>query len=343
MKINPKIVFFGAGAIGGSVGAWVARQYENIFFLDRGQIQEALKARGITVYPGDAPAQRETVVVKVLGGLEEAVDADVLVLAVKNYSLGLVAEEVHKRLGDRPVIISMANGVENQRVLPRYFSKVIYCVISYNAWMDEPGVIGFQKKGPLIFGTLANELQEEMKELAGIFNRGVETIVTDHIQDAVHCKLVINLANSLTTLVGHQVRPISDLGLYQKIMTGLLLEGVEVIRAAGYRECRLGGIPSWRTIWMGARLPRFISGPLFRRNLAKMNLSSMAQDIIQRKGTETELESINGRIVELADKFKVKAPLNRAIYQICKQEFARPGFQPLDVKELWARILKHSA
>ena len=343
MVKNPEIVFLGTGAIGGSVGAWVAEHYENIYFLDRGKIQEALKARGITIYHGGGRDRQETVPVKVFDSLDEAGDADFLVLGVKNYSLAELAKQVHEKLGDRPVIISMANGVENQRVLPQYFSKVIYCVVSYNAWMDAPVVIGYQKKGPLIFGTLKNELQEEMKQLAGIFNQGVDTIITSHIQDAVHCKIVINLANSATTLVGHKLRPISDMRLYQKIMTSLLLEGVEIIRAAGYKECRLGGIPSWRTIWMGAKLPRFISGPLFRRNMSRMNLSSMAQDVILRKCPDTELDSINGYIMELAEKYHVQARFNKAIYEICKQEFAKPEFQPMDVKELWAKIQQRSS
>jgi len=335
---NLKIVFLGAGAIGGSVGGWIAPHYDNLYFLDQGATAAALKEKGITLYHESDKDAKTKVKVKVLDGLDQAKDADVIVLAVKNFSLDKVAKLVHEKLGDRPVIVSMANGVENQRVLPRYFSRVIYCVISYNAWLDAPGVIGYQKKGPLIFGTLKNELQDEMKAIAEVFNRGVETIIVPHIQDAAHCKMVVNLANSATTLMGHKFREISDMALYQKILTNLLLEGVNIIKAAGFRECKLGGMPSWRTIWVGVHMPRFISGPIFRKNVKKMNISSMAQDVLVRKSTETELDTINGCLVELAARHKVPAPFNKTIYEICKAEFAKPGFQPWDVKDVWQKI-----
>jgi len=303
-----------------------------------GEVAAAMKANGITTYCSDAPDQKATAKVKVLEDLSSARDADAVVIAVKNYSLDAAARLVKDKLGDAPIILSLANGRDNQEILPKYFSKAVYCVIAYNGWMDAPGVIGYQKKGPLIFGTPDNSLQAEMKALADIFNRGVETVLTDHLQDAVHSKIVVNLANSATTLLGHGFRPISDPDLFQDILTNLLHEGAEILKANGYRECSLGGMPSWRTLWVAKSFPKFITRPIFTKNVKKMVISSMAQDVIQRKSPETELDSINGYMVKLADKAGLKAPYNRAIYELCKREFAKPGFKPLDVKEVYAKI-----
>lgn len=353
---NPKIVFFGAGAVGGSVGAWVASRYDNTAFLDQGPIADAIRERGITTYCADEPEKKENVRVKVIGGLKEAASADVIAVAVKNYSLDAVAKAIRAEAGDKPVIVAMQNGAENQKVLPRYFTKVIYCVIGYNAWLDEPGVVGYQKKGPLVFGTPDNSLQEEMRILAEIFNRGVETVIVDHLQDAVHSKLIINLANSLTTLVGHKFRPISDMALFQKLLSSLLLEGVRIARAAGYHECKIGGMPPWRTIWMVAKLPRLITGGMFDKNADRMVMSSMAQDIIQRpaaalarpvargtatspsRGPDSELETINGYFLALAERYGMDVPYNRAVYELCRREFAKPRFEPMDVREVWEQV-----
>jgi 2-dehydropantoate 2-reductase len=332
------LVFFGAGAIGGSVAAWIAPRYQNLFVLDQGETARAIKQNGITTYCSDAPDKKETVKVKVLDDLSQAADADVVVISVKNYSLDQVAKLIKDQLGDKPVILSLANGKDNQDLLPKYFSKVIYGVIAYNGWMDAPGVIGYQKKGPFIFGTPDNKLQAEMKALADIFNLGVETVVTDHLQDAVHCKIVVNLANSATTLFGHGFCSISNPDLFQDILTNLLHEGSEILKANGFRECSLGGMPSWRILWVAKSFPKFITRPIFTKNVKKMVLSSMAQDVIQRKSHETELDSINGYIVSLADQAGLKAPYNRAIYALCKQEFAKPQFQPLEVKDVYAKI-----
>ena len=340
MKSNPKMVFFGAGVIGGSVGGWISPRYDNIWFLDQGETAKALREKGITTYLQDHKDQAEKTNVKVINDLAEVPDVDVVVLGVKNYSLEPVAKLIKDKIGDRAVIVSMANGMENQRVLPKYFSRVIYCVVSFNAWMDEPGVIGYQKKGPLVLGTPDNGLRAEMAEVSRVFNLGVETVVTPHLSDAVHCKIVINLTNSLTTLVGYRFRTISDPVLFQKLLTGLTSEGVGIIKANGIRECKLGGMPSWTLLTVVAKLPTFITKPIFDKNVKKMVISSMAQDVLQRKGQSNELDSINGYIVELADKAKLAAPFNRTIFEMSKREFARPDFQPLDVKVVWDEVRK---
>lgn len=340
MNTTTKILFFGAGAIGGSVAAWVASKHGEVYVYDRGEIARAVKEKGISTYLGGDKAGAENAKVRVIDDISRGGEFDVIVVGVKNYSLDAVSAEIKKHAGDRPIIIGMQNGAENQSILPKYFSKVIYCVIGYNAWIDEPGVIGYQKKGPLIFGTRKNELMDEMKALAAIFSPGVETVVVDHLQDAVHSKIIINLTNSLTTLIGHNVKPVSDEALFQRVLTNLLLEGVKIARAAGYGQCKIGGMPSWGLIWAGAKLPRLITKGMFRRNAKKMVLSSMAQDIIQRGGHDSELETINGYFLKLAEKHNVDAPFNRAVYDLCRREFAKPKFEPMDIREVWDEVAR---
>lgn len=254
-----KVVVFGAGAVGGTVCGWIAPQYPRIWLLARGKNAEAIRSKGITLYKGDAPDRCETVRVNVIIDLAEVPDADVVVLAVKNYGLATAATAVKDALDDRPVVVGLQNGVENQAILPRHFSRVIYGIVGYNAWVDGPGVIGYQKKGPLVLGAMANDLPAEMKAVARICNRGVRTVITDRLHDAAHSKLILNLTNSLTTLVGHTYREVSAPDLLQRILSNLIYEGVRIVKAAGHRECRIGGMPSWMLITASAKLPQWLT------------------------------------------------------------------------------------
>jgi 2-dehydropantoate 2-reductase len=338
MKSNPKIVFFGAGAIGQSVGGWIVPHNDNVCFLDRGEVAATMKSKGITLFEQKKRDKASTVEVQVIDSTDDLKDADIIAIGVKNYSLDAVSREIKKKAGDSAVIIGMQNGFENQNILPKYFSKVIYCVVGYNAWIEEPGVVGYQKKGPLIFGTAKNEMMDEMKDIAALFNKGVETVVVDHLQDAVHSKIVINLTNSLTTLIGHGFKEVSDYSLFQNLLSNLLYEGTLIVKAAGYKECSIGGMPPWRKIKMAATLPQWITRGMFKANAKKMVMSSMAQDIIQRGGHDSELDTINGYIVELADKHGIKAPYNRAVYEMCKREFSKDTFIPVDVRDVWKEV-----
>jgi len=337
MNNNPTIVIFGVGAIGGSAGGWIAAHYEPVYFLARGETAGVLRKDGLTLYQGDGNNQA-TLPIKIIQDLDELPGVDVIVLAVKNYSLDAAAREIKAKVGDKPVLVAIQNGVENQKVLPGYFSKVIYCIVAYNAWKDGPAKVGYQTKGPLILGTMDNQLQPEMNLIAGIFNKGVNTTITPHLRDAAITKMIINLSNSLTTLVGHPYQKISSLSTFQDLLANLTYEGVQIAKAAGYRECKLGDLPSWALLTAAAKLPQVLTRGKFKESFDKMVISSMAQDILQRNGRNSELESLNGFFIHLADQHHLKAPYNRTVYALCKERFGKPRFEPMDVKEVWEKV-----
>jgi 2-dehydropantoate 2-reductase len=340
---EPKILFIGPGAVGASVAAWVAERYPAVFVLGHGQSQAALRGSGITTYAFEAPDKtRRTVRVAVVDRPGEVADVDVVVLAVKNYSLEAVARQVRDELGERPIVVSMANGIDNQRILPQFFSRAIYGVVGYNARRDEPAVVGYQRKGPLLIGTPDNSHADDLRLVQAILARGCPTVVTDRLQDAVHTKIVINLTNALDALIGRGAVPLSNLAVYQRLLSQTLWEGVRVVRAAGYREHRIAGIPPFRLLHLVAALPGWLTRPLFKRELRAMRMSSMTQDVVLRGASDTELESITGYVVRLAAAHDVPAPYNRAIYRLGRENF-RPGFKPLSCEAVLAAVMHEKA
>ena len=334
---DPKILFIGPGAIGASLAAWVAEAYPAVFVMGHGESQAALRADGITTYQFAAPDEtRRTTRVAVVERPGD-VAADVVVLTVKNYSLEAVARDLRDALGEQPIVVSLANGIDNQRILPKYFSRAIYGVVAYNARRDKPVVVGYQRKGPLLIGTPDNSLGAELKLVQSILARGCPTTITDRLQDAVHTKIVINLTNALDALVGRGWKPLSDIAAYQKLLSHTLWEGVRVIRAAGYREHRIPGIPPFALIRALASLPGWLTRPLFKRRLSGYEMGSMTQDVALRGATDTELESITGYIVQLAGQHGVPAPYNRAILRLGREKF-RPGFTPMRCEDVLAAV-----
>lgn len=337
-----KILFVGAGAIGASVAAWVAAHHDGVYALDVGDVQAALKAGGISTYQTDAPSTtRHTVRVRVIERLSDLPDVDVVVLSVKNYSLAAVAQQVRDQLGDRPIIVSMANGVDNQSILPTYFSKVIYCVVGYNAKRESPlagaVVVGYQKRGPLLIGTHDNTLQTELRAVQAVLALGCPTEVVERLDDVVHTKIVMNLTNALDALVGHGVVPLSNFDAYQRLLSNTLWEGVQIVRAAGYREHRIAGMPSFLMLHLATLMPRWIARPIFQRKLRAMVMSSMTQDVALRGAHDTELESLTGYITQLARRVGVAAPYNQTIYRLGRERF-HPGFQPMRCEDVQAEV-----
>jgi 2-dehydropantoate 2-reductase len=340
---GPKVLIIGAGAIGGSVAAWLAESNVAVAVVAHGETLAALRSGGITLYEFAAPEQtRRTVRVATAERPGDVGDVDVVVLAVKNYSLEAVARQVQGELGDRPIVVSLANGIDNQRILPKFFGKVIYGVVAYNARRDQPALVGYQRKGPLLIGTPDNGLGAELRLVRSILARGCPTEIVDRLQDAVHTKIVINLTNALDALVGRGWKPLSNLAVYQQLLSQALWEGVRTIRAAGYREFRIPGIPPFALLRAAALLPGWVLRPVFKRNLRAYAMSSMTQDVALRGAQDTELESITGYIVELAAQHGVPTPYNCAIYRLGREKF-RPGFTPMRCEDVLEAVERDGA
>ncbi|MCJ7633818.1 hypothetical protein MUP77_15705, partial [Candidatus Bathyarchaeota archaeon] len=195
------VIIYGTGSIGSTIGGWITQSYVNAYLVARGEHAKIMKQRGLTLYCATSK-QPETIHVNLIDDLSEASNAKVLILTVKNYDVEEAAENISSKLGDETIVVALQNGVENQRTLPKYFSKVIYGVVGYSAGVERPGVVKSQSRGPVYLGTVDNKLEFSIEEICRTFNLSFHTEITPRLQDTVHCKIVLNLTNALFTLAG---------------------------------------------------------------------------------------------------------------------------------------------
>jgi 2-dehydropantoate 2-reductase len=337
LKGKSEVLIVGAGAIGLSVAGWLFPHNENLHLLARGDSISAIRKNGLHLYQLGQEATTAPIPLKVIESLDEASPPNIIVNAVKNYDLEQVAQMLRRHLGDQePIMVSLQNGVENQRILPNYFSKTIYGVVCYNAWRDGAGRVGYVKRGYLIIGTPKDDLQPEIQTVWEVLSRGLECSVTGRLQDAVHCKLAINLINGLMALVGFRKRSIESEKILVHMTTRLLYEGIQVLQAAGFKEHEIGSMPSWDEIRTAVNMPESLANPLYDFIVNRVGPTSMTQDLFSGK-TTTELESLNGHMLEIAHRVNVPMPINQAIYEIAKERF-RPNFKPIEEIDLWEMI-----
>jgi len=137
-------------------------------------------------------------------------------------------------------------------------------------------------------------------------------------------------------LVGFQKRSIESEKILVHITTRLLEEGIKVLQAAGFKEHYLGSLPSWSEIRIAVNIPESPANPLHDFIVNRVGPTSMTQDVFSGK-TTTELESLNGYMLELARRVGVPMPINQAIYEIAKERFCS-GFKPIEEIDLWEMI-----
>jgi 2-dehydropantoate 2-reductase len=332
------VVVFGAGAIGATVGGWLVEAGVPVTFVARPDTAERLNREGLRLYAHGHEGERRTIPVAAVSDAATTRRADWLVLAVKNYDLEAAARDIRARVPGDPTVIALQNGVENQAILPKYFAHVVYGVVRYNAWRDAANEFGYERRGPILFGVIDPSLVADRDRAVRFLSAAFECRAEERIADAARCKMVLNLTNSISALVGFGLREIEDYDAFSRSVSRVMYEGMQILRKAGVREVPLDRGATWRNIKAARFLPGFITSRILRNGMKDMHITSMGQDVYLAKRGATELESLNGYFVRLAESVGFDARYNKALYRITKQWLAQPEVRPMHERELWTKL-----
>ena len=339
-QVHPAVVVFGTGAIGATVGGWLVEAGVPVTFVARPETAERLNQEGLRLYAHGHKSEPRTIRVTAVSDLAEIRQADWLVLAVKNYDLDAAARDIRARLRGDPSVVALQNGIENQEILPKHFARVVYGVIRYNAWRDAANEFGYERQGPIFLGVTDPSLAGERDRAVQLFSAACECRAEARIADAAQCKMVLNLTNSIFALVGLGIREIEDYQAFSRSVSHVMYEGMQILRKSGVHEVPMGEGATWRTMALARFMPAFVTARILRRGLRDMHITSMGQDVYLANRGATELESLNGHFLRLAETVGFDARYNRALYRITKEWLAQPVIRPMHERELWAKLRK---
>ena len=159
-----KICIYGAGAIGGWIGAGLAADGHAVNVVARGATLSALRQHGLRLREGQGADERERAFpVTATDQPAELGVQDIVVVAVKAPAMGEVARAIGPLIGPQTVVLTAMNGVPwwflqgfggalQGRVLESVdpggaiaravpAASVIGCVVHASCSVDEPGVI----------------------------------------------------------------------------------------------------------------------------------------------------------------------------------------------------------
>ena len=112
--IYNKVCIVGAGAIGGWLGAGLARAGCDVSFLARGETLKTLQTQGLKLQSGSQAEKthsEETHAVRASHSAAELGAQDLVIIAVKAPALREVAQQIAPLLGKDTVVLTAMNGV----------------------------------------------------------------------------------------------------------------------------------------------------------------------------------------------------------------------------------------
>jgi 2-dehydropantoate 2-reductase len=319
-----RFVVYGAGAIGGVVGARLVQGGYDVTLIARGAHYEAIRDRGLRIRSPHDDATLAIAVVDHPSQLTFSAD-DVVVLAMKSQDTIGACEALDACAAADVAVACFQNGVDNERVVLRHFANTYaVCVMSPTSHV-EPGVVIAQSapvSGLLDIGCYPNGLDDRAHAIAAALNASsFHSIARPDVMRWKYTKLLMNLGNSVDATVAPHPRV--------KELAGLVrAEGEACLRAAGIDFAS-------RDEDRERRADRMHVQPVDGEYRGG---GSSWQSLARRTGS-IEADYLNGEIVMLGRLHGVATPAN-ALMQRVANEQARAAAAPqsLPVEELLVRL-----
>jgi 2-dehydropantoate 2-reductase len=321
----------GAGSIGCFVGGMLAMAGRKVSTLARPHVVDGIARNGLQITsfeggrwhlraeqisPSDDPAIMK--------------DAGIVIVAVKSGDTAEMAGLIAQHAPADAVIVSLQNGVGNVAVLRQALPghRVLGGMVPFNVVTRDDGSVHRGTSGALV---IERDVDETGARLAV---ENLPVTLTDNIAGVQWGKLLVNLSNALNAL--------SDLPLHQQLQrrawrllfADQMAEGLAVLRAAGISPVATTALPHALTPYL-LRLPDSLFG-LILRSVMKIDAnarSSMWADL--HRGRPTEIDHLQGVVVQLANQHGIATPLSRRVIEVVKDaEGAKRGSPALSAQQI---------
>jgi 2-dehydropantoate 2-reductase len=324
-----KVAIVGAGAIGGWLGAHLARAGAQVSVLARGDTLQALQKNGLQMHQSS-----ELLTVPVAASQDAAALGvqDLVVISVKAPALASVAAQVGPLIGPHTVVLTAMNGVPwwflqgfGGPVEGRSLSSVdpsgaiaqalpaahiIGCVVHASCSVDAPGVIRHHFGDGLIVGEPSGQATARVQALHALLQQaGFNATLSPQIQKDIWYKLWGNMTvNPVSAITGATTDRILDDELVRGFISNVMLEA----KAIGERI----GIPI-------AQAPE--DRHAMTRKLGAFK-TSMLQDV--QAGKPVELDALVSAVRELGQLTQVATPFTDALLGLSRLHARGLGLYP---------------
>jgi 2-dehydropantoate 2-reductase len=173
------ITIVGAGAIGGTVGAYLTRAGFPVLLVDQARDHvERMKSQGLTV----TGAEEFTVPVRACTPDEIDVPLETVILAVKEQHTEAAIRAIQPHLTAESAVVSFQNGLCETTIAGMIGqNRTIGCFVNFSADYLEPGVIMYAGHGTVLLGELDGSMTPRLEALQRDLAAWGRIEVTDNI------------------------------------------------------------------------------------------------------------------------------------------------------------------
>jgi 2-dehydropantoate 2-reductase len=304
-----RIAVVGAGAIGGTVGAYLARAGHDVTFVDVvAEHVDAIRRVGLRI---EGPIDAFTVHAPAYEPHEVPGRFETVFLCVKAQATEAAVRGLLPFLAADGVVVSLQNGL-NELVIAALVgdARTMGCFVNFGADYIAPGVVHYGGRGAFVLGELDGAETERLAAVHGaVLDFEPRAIVSRNIWGFLWSKLAVGAMIFATALTDEGIADCYAMPAYRPLFTAIAREVLAVALARGVTPEPFDGFDP------GAFLPgvdddvteRSLDEMVaFNRRSAKTHSGVWRDLAVRRRRTEGEAQL--GPIVEQAAVLGVASP-----------------------------------
>ncbi len=295
MKKIVSVVVVGAGAIGASIAVRLMEAGKQVVISANGERKARYLKQGFVVN-----GRQYFLPVK---DKYEADPADLVIIAVKNYSLEEAIEEMRPYVSVNTIILSLLNGIDAVPRLRREFGEdsVPYAMILGIDALREENRVQYLAKGRIFCGFEKEKVEKNASTLAVLEEffgtSDIAFVVPEDIVKEIWFKFMINVGlNQWSALIRAPYRLFQDSPHGQELLSKTMIEVISLSKRYG------GNLEE-------TDIDRAIA---VLKTLAPQGKTSMLQDVEARR--QTEVDAFAGAMKRLAKAADLDVPINAILY-----------------------------
>ncbi len=332
-----RIAVVGAGAIGGITAAFLAREGWDVEVVCKHEeTTRAAKWKGLHIFGVKGDFTVPVKAVTDIGDLSES--KDIILLATKATECVDAARRAARFMREDSALVSLQNGICEPALAEVVGAdRVVGCVTAWGATMHGPAELEMTSGGEFVLGNIENRDRVRLEFLKDMLGVIVPTRVTDNIIGELYSKLIVNSCiTSLGAVTGLELGRMLAVAQVRRIFLALMREMMETAAALNITVEPGGGgkLDYYRFLEKRgplAELKRHLTVRIIGFKYRRLRSSSLQS---LERGRKTEIDFLNGYVVEKARQLDVPVPLNEAVVRMIKEiEAGKRKIAPANLEE----------
>jgi 2-dehydropantoate 2-reductase len=305
MANEPKIAIVGVGPVGGILAAHLAFAGRYIVLCDVQKPHlDVIRERGLSITGFLEMIAKCERVAYSISELSNFPELNTIVIATKASILPRLIPEITKIARPGMRFVSCQNGLDNEDYLAETFGpdNVLRIIVNFaGSQMGDGHITMSFFNPPNYIGAITDKSESLARRIAEIMSEaGLETQFTQNIKKYEWEKVILNAAlSAMCALTRKPMKDMMDFEQTELLAEELMREAIEVAEADGVRFDE-----------------RFFEHGIQYLKKAGYHRTSMHQDILRE--LPTEIDWLNGRIVERGRVLGLKTPHNFVITALIK-------------------------